>query len=61
MRGSRDEMQEDVYKPSVVNADDVKKESLEDFEAQEELDVVDLVIDRKDFRGILRELRTKFR
>ena len=54
-------MQEDVYKPSVVNAGDVKKESLEDFEAQEELDVVDLVIDRKDFRGILRELRTKFR
>ena len=54
-------MQEDVYKPFVVNADDVKKESPEDFQAQEDLDVVDLVIDRKDFRGILRELRTKFR
>ena len=56
-----DEGTEDVCQPSLVNAANVKEESLEDFEAEEELDVVDLVIDRKDFRGILRELRTKFR
>jgi len=38
----------------------VKREPVQDFEEQED-GVIDLDVDRKDFRGILIELRTKFK